>query len=375
MKFRELIINKFSYEHVGGVETVVRSYADYSCCDRIVWIAYPDSSVSSISLKRVHKKKIGLIAFPSSFKFAGHLFSLQFVIFLLFFVESFDVVHHQSPFPLGAMGSLFSTTIKKRLITFHAPILNKGLIGKAVSVLENLNRRRADLVIYTSARLMRNYSKAYQKNAVVPLGAKDGIDQIKFSKLDSGDQDRPYLLYLGRVAPYKGVPLLIEAFSKSKICKNFDLRVVGEIDKRVQIAIDDLPEFIKIEPRFVTETEKYNLISDAYFGVLASVNDGEAFGIIQLEFMALSCPVLNSFLATGVPEISLDGVTGFTCRANDLTDLILKLDAIADLSIKKYNIMRERARGRFDKQFAHSVVFNRYQSIMNSLLIDGSEMK
>ncbi|MEA3136960.1 MAG: hypothetical protein QOC71_1241 [Thermoplasmata archaeon] len=130
-----------------------------------------------------------------------------------------------------------------------------------------------------------------------------------------------YLLFVGRLVPYKGLEVLLQALAKSRI--NAPLLIVG--DGPLRSALRQQATRLGLDVHFlghVPDADLPALYRGARLTLLPSVNKQEAFGIALVESMACGTPVLASALP-GVKEVAEVG--GLTAPPGDVDALAAKL--------------------------------------------------
>ena len=103
--------------------------------------------------------------------------------------------------------------------------------------------------------------------------------------------------------------------------------------------------------------------------VLPSVENSEAFGIVQMEAMAYGKPVVNTWLPTGVPHVSLDGITGITVKPNDVQALSKAIQTLVDdnsLRTLYGNNAYERVHSVYDNRKIMRDMLDFYTKLANS---------
>jgi glycosyltransferase involved in cell wall biosynthesis len=130
---------------------------------------------------------------------------------------------------------------------------------------------------------------------------------------------RPIVLFLGRLVPYKGVDVLLDAAAPLPV----QLVIAGDgpMKESWQLAASRRGA---AEVRFtgtLADDEVKAWLHAADMLVLPSVTPAEAFGVVQLESMAAGTPVVSTSVASGVPWVNRHEETGLIVPPGDVAGL------------------------------------------------------
>lgn len=275
-----------------------------------------------------------------------------------------DVINHHYPFPTMELALLKNLKIlekKKFIITWHANIENSrwSWIEKFYSPMTKKLLDAAYKVIVTSPQLY-NYSqilKPYKdKIEIIPL-SYESHNEIIFSKTITG---KLKILFVGKLREYKGLKYLIEAV------KNLDVIVDivgnGEQEQELLNLISSTNQMDKIKLHTnVDNGELKKYYKDAHIFVLPSINEAEAFGVVQLEALSYALPVVNTSLKSGVPFVSLNNVTGFTVEPSSAIEIQKAIEKFI-LNPSLYSNFSKNALDRA-KEFSNEKMVEKYLKI------------
>ncbi|MDZ4668410.1 MAG: N-acetyl-alpha-D-glucosaminyl L-malate synthase BshA [bacterium] len=155
------------------------------------------------------------------------------------------------------------------------------------------------------------------------------IDFTRFSKQDRGH-------FKKAIAP-NGEKLVVHTSNFRKVKRIDDaVKVFAEINKKIPsklLLIGDGPERVNIEKlcrdlnlgNSVTFLGKQNQVEEilSVCDLFLMPSETESFGLAALEAMACELPVISSN-AGGIPELNVEGVTGFLCDVGDVASMAEK---------------------------------------------------
>jgi phosphatidylinositol alpha-mannosyltransferase len=202
--------------------------------------------------------------------------------------EEFDIVHLQEPLVPGPTVTSLLVSDRPVIGTFH-----RAGASAAYAAFRPIAKGLANRLALRCA-----VSEDARATAVEAVGGEyelvfNGIEVDRFAKADEVAVDGPSILFLGRHEPRKGLTVLLEALAHLPA------------DVRVLVASDG-PQTAELRARFATDTriEWLGRISDEEkASYLRSVDvfcapsiSGESFGVVLLEAMAASAPIVASDL-------------------------------------------------------------------------------
>jgi glycosyltransferase involved in cell wall biosynthesis len=169
-----------------------------------------------------------------------------------------------------------------------------------------------------------------------------GVDASQFPVGDGkGDEQGPYLIFLGRMSDDKGPHRAIEVARKAgyRILMAGKMRETWELDyfhSRVEPLLGPDAEYLGE----VSHDRKLELLGGAA-ALLFPIRWNEPFGMVMLESMACGTPVL-AFPEGAAPEVVDDGRTGFLCE-----DETAMIEAIGRLEQLDRGVCRRAVEGYF----------------------------
>jgi glycosyltransferase involved in cell wall biosynthesis len=192
------------------------------------------------------------------------------------------------------------------------------------------------------------------------------IPNFVFPDPGTGPGTGGYALFVGRLAPPKGIETMLAAWNQAEIA--YPLKIVGDGPLRpiVERAAAQNPFITYLGS--VPPEEASDLMGDAAFVIVPTVGI-ETFGRVAAESLAKGTPALVSDLG-GLSEIVDDGSTGWLVTPGDPTQLADRVTWIIEHQ-DDVAAMRPNARAAFLDRFSSDLAIERWMSVYERAIRGG----
>lgn len=381
---RVLHVNKLYAPWVGGIEMAVQNIAEglqtFSDVHCEVLVSRDRGASTTEYLNGVRVTRVASLGTAMSMPV-----SPSFPFRLTEMASQFDIVHVHMPFPLPFLCDWKALKAKGiRLVVHHHSDIVRRMQRAVISCFGNFERRfmeAADRIVVTSEGLLDNsqtLAPFRDKCRVIPLFmdlstvetfSEHEITAVR-RRLGLTENDN-VVLFAGRLVYYKGIEYLLDAV------RSLDVQVLIAGDGPLRRTLQRRIESLGLQTRVrllghVSDAELSALYSLADLFVLPSTQPAEAFGLVQLEALAHGLPVVNTDLPSGVPSVSVHGLTGLTVPPGDAASLREAIATIlSDESLRTQYAFNARQR---IKLFSHSVVLRQIRSLYAELVPEGTQL-
>lgn len=265
----------------------------------------------------------------------------------------FDIVHLHAG-GLAPRLAIRAVSRAKIVAHYHSLVEENGFAGRKRSA------RYADLVIANSEATARTIAGAS------PVVIHPGV-RVRPQSRGARDREGPVKIGVAsRLVPVKGMSDLVAATG---------ILVRGNLDVQLEIAGAGVDE-----PSLRTQVNELGISSRVRFAgwvsdmesmmrtwdLYAHPSHAEGFGTSVLEAMAVGLPVVATAVG-GVPEIVLDGETGFLVpksRPDQIADRLVRLVRAPELRIRMGDRGRARAIAQFSQELEATAIRSAYEQLL-----------
>lgn len=328
---------KFYPPHHGGIESVTAGLAEGSAvAGHDVTVVCFDQQVQQKTVEVRNGVKVERA--PMTMMRSSQPVSWVYWWAMMASFKRADVVHAHSPNYLALLGLLFVPKRVQCVLHWHSDVIGKGWLARLLRPLEQAALRRADVVICTSppyAAFSESLRPWQAKIKIVPIGVeapKELVQQPLPHDLMMAIRGRPIVLSIGRLVPYKGFGILIQA--ASHLCTNAVVVVVGsgplQDELAVQIREAGLSDKVILAGR-LSDHDLSALFQHASVYCMTSTDRAEAFGVVLAEAMSYGLPIVApKIIGSGVPWVNQHQKTGLNVAVGDSIGFANACDAILE---------------------------------------------
>lgn len=229
-----------------------------------------------------------------------------------------DIVHYVEDIALLQVIPMWQFR-KKLVVTIHDGQPHTGEGNWRSTFVRNVMKHYVKKFILLNQAEKKVFSDGYGVPINHIYGSHLGYYDMLHSYGDPSVMKQNYILFFGRISPYKGVEYLLKAMEKvHEKHPEVKLIIAGKPNYDIQWQEYRDLGYIEIRDRFIALDELADLIRGAKFTV-CPYTDATQSGVVYSSF-ALNTPVIATRVG-GLPEMIDEGITGTIIPPKDVNAL------------------------------------------------------
>ncbi len=372
---RVLQISKFYRPVSGGIESVVSEITE-GLVDEQINTTVLCTNINGETL--VENQRYKIIRSGIFGKVLSTPISTDLIWQLIKRRKDFDIIHVHLPNPIANLGLFIANPSAKIIVHWHSDIVKQKRALKLYAPLQNWLLKRADAIIATTEPYANssNWLKPFsEKVKVIPIGIKDPSinntqtdESLAIQSIKNRYGNRRIIFSLGRMIYYKGFENLIDAATNLPDDSCVVIGGTGELFESLQQRIiqKGLKDKVYLVGR-ISEQEMSAYYKAADLFCLPSILRSEAFGVVLLEAMAYSLPIVTTnILGSGVPWVNQHNKTGINVEPNNTEELAEAINYLLN-NKEVAKSMGYAAKKRFESEFKASDMVNRVIDLYDTI--------
>ncbi|GAE34584.1 N-acetyl-alpha-D-glucosaminyl L-malate synthase BshA [Halalkalibacter akibai] len=289
--------------------------------------------------------------------------------------QKLDLIHVHYAVPHAICAILAKQMLNNQLkiiTTLHGTDITVLGYDPSLKDIIKFGIEKSDLVTAVSNDLVEQTHELVPTNQQIET-VYNFIDERVYTKREVGELKKHYnitddekvLIHISNFRQVKRVPDVVKSFALIQEKINSKLLLIGN-GPELAVARQLVRELHIEDKVLFLGNQKHVAELLSMSDLMLLLSEKESFGLVALEAMACGIPVIGTN-AGGIPEVIVDGVTGFLCDVGDVECVADKaVQLLTDIS--SYEAFSVRASEHVKAVFHSDLIVSQYERLYQRVL-------
>lgn len=285
--------------------------------------------------------------------------------------NNYDVIHVHLPNPLAVLALFLFPPMGKIVLHWHSDIVKQKKLLMLFAPLQKWILDKCTRIIVTSPVYGQSSPslQPYQDKIVcIPIGVDTHVMPLNEElekRIKQRYENKKIVFSLGRLVYYKGMEYLIDA---AKVLPEDYVVLIGGTGPLIESLKQKVVDNGLSEKVILLGSINYSDLASYYKACdifcLPSIHESEAFGVVQLEAMSFSRPLVSTNIPrSGVAWVNQHNETGIVVEPHDAKALAKGIVSV----ITGSDVYSKGAKARFDTMFTKELMVKNIINLYLSL--------